>query len=282
MITKVLIANRGEIAVRVARSCRELGVPVALACSAADVDSLAARMVDETVVIGPGPAKASYLNIPAMIEACRRVGADAVHPGYGFLAENPDFAQVCRATGITFIGPPPEVMARFGDKVQARALMSAAGVPLLPGSNGPLIGPAMFRKWMTPAYERLIAPCRERGILVSLHSDGNIMPLMDEFQFAGVNIINPQDLCNGIDNLVSEVKGRACINLDIDRQTVVPFGTPEAIHDLIEEEVRKLGSLRGGLSMVCGIYPPTPPENVEAVCSALEEFRTYWFDGRGK
>lgn len=144
-----------------------------------------------------------------------------------------------------------------------------------------IISPAMFRRWFTPQYERLIAPCREAGILVSLHSDGNIMPLMDEFQFAGVNIINPQDLCNGIENLAREVKGRFCIDLDIDRQTVVPFGTRQEIRDLIEYEVRTLGSPQGGLQMVCGVYPPTPPENVDALLEAMKEFRTWWWDGRG-
>ena len=144
-----------------------------------------------------------------------------------------------------------------------------------------IISPAMFRKWMTPAYEKLIAPCAEQGMLVALHSDGHIMGLMDEFRFAGVNIINPQDLCNGIDNLVREIKGRFCIRLDVDRQTVMPFGTPQQIHDLIEDEVRRLGSPEGGLEMICGVYPPTPAENVDALLSAMENFRTYWWDGRG-
>lgn len=145
-----------------------------------------------------------------------------------------------------------------------------------------LISPAMFRRWITPAYEKLIAPCRQAGILVALHSDGNIMPLIDEFKIAGVSIINPQDLCNGIDNLAREVKGRFCIRLDVDRQFVVPYGSRQDIHDLIEEEVRKLGSPAGGLELICGIYPPTPPENVDAVLEAMKKFRTYWWDGRAK
>jgi acetyl-CoA carboxylase biotin carboxylase subunit len=135
---KVLIANRGEIAVRIARACRELGIPAALACSAEDTGSAAARLVDDVVVIGPAAAKHSYLNIPALIEAARRVGADALHPGYGFLSENPDLAEVCASAGIAFIGPPASVMAELGDKVAARAAMAAAGVPLLPGSLDPL------------------------------------------------------------------------------------------------------------------------------------------------
>lgn len=144
-----------------------------------------------------------------------------------------------------------------------------------------LISPAHFRRWILPAYKSLIAPCRERGVLIGSHSDGYIMELIDILLEAGLDMVNPQDLCNGIDNLAREVKGRVCIKLDIDRQSVVPFGTPADIRALIGEEVRKLGSPRGGLEMVCGIYPPTPPRNVDALCCALEDFRTWWFDGRG-
>ena len=144
-----------------------------------------------------------------------------------------------------------------------------------------MVSPDAFRKWITPAYKALMQPCRKAGAHVYLHSDGYIMELMDEFVAAGVTIINPQDLCNGVDNLAEEVKGRMCISLDIDRQTIVPYGTRADIRGLIEEEVRKLGSPRGGLQMIAGIYPPTPPENVDALCDAMEEFRTYWWDGRG-
>jgi len=143
-----------------------------------------------------------------------------------------------------------------------------------------IIGPHTFRRWIRPGYEKLIAPCAERGIPVALHSDGYIMDLMDEFRIAGVNIINPQDLCNGIDALAREVKGHFCIRLDIDRQTVLPFGSREDVRALIEEEVRKLGSRQGGLEMICGIYPPTPAENVDALLEAMRDFRTYWWDGR--
>jgi len=143
------------------------------------------------------------------------------------------------------------------------------------------LSPAQFAKWVTPAYQRVMQPCRGAGALVALHSDGHVMELMDEFIRCGVDIINPQDLVNGIDNLAREVKGRMCIRLDIDRQSIVPFGTRQEIHDLIEEEVRKLGSPQGGLEMICGVYPPTPAENVDALCEAMEEFRTWWWDGRG-
>jgi hypothetical protein len=142
------------------------------------------------------------------------------------------------------------------------------------------IGPQHFARWITPAYSQLMQPAKESNALVALHSDGYIMDIMAELLVAGVDIINPQDLCNGIDHLAREVKGRACIRLDIDRQSIVPFGTRSEIRGLIEEEVRKLGSPEGGLEMIAGIYPPTPAENVDALCEAMEEFRTFWWDGR--
>jgi hypothetical protein len=123
----------------------------------------------------------------------------------------------------------------------------------------------------------LMHPCRKAGAHVYFHSDGYVMELMDAFVAAGVTIINPQDLCNGIDNLAREAKGRMCISLDLDRQRIVPYGTRADIRALIEEEVRKLGAPQGGLQMIAGIYPPTPPENVDALCEALEEFRMYWW-----
>ncbi|GEM35431.1 acetyl-CoA carboxylase biotin carboxylase subunit [Nocardia neocaledoniensis NBRC 108232] len=138
---KVLVANRGEIAVRVIRTCRELGIATVAVHSAADRDSAAVRLADEHVQIGPAPAKRSYLSIPAIIEAARATGADAIHPGYGFLSEDPDFAEVCQAEGFVFVGAPPAVMARLGDKSTARALMADAGLPLLPGSRDAIDDP---------------------------------------------------------------------------------------------------------------------------------------------
>ncbi|PSL52680.1 acetyl-CoA carboxylase biotin carboxylase subunit [Saccharothrix carnea] len=138
MFTKVLIANRGEIAVRVARTCREMGIGVVAVYSTEDRDSAVVRLADESVHIGPGPARRSYLNIPAVVEAALRTGADAVHPGYGFLSEDPDFAEVCVDNGLVFVGPPADVIANLGDKAAARVLMAEAGVPVLPGSTGPL------------------------------------------------------------------------------------------------------------------------------------------------
>jgi acetyl-CoA carboxylase biotin carboxylase subunit len=138
MISKILIANRGEIALRVIRACRELGIRSVAVYSTRDADSRPVRLADESVHIGPASAKHSYLNAAAVLQAALNTGADAVHPGYGFLSEDADFAEACQANGITMIGPPSEVMAVLGSKVSARALMARAGLPLLPGSTDPL------------------------------------------------------------------------------------------------------------------------------------------------
>jgi acetyl-CoA carboxylase biotin carboxylase subunit len=129
----VLIANRGEIALRVLRACREAGLSPAMVHSEADRDSLPVRLADAAWPIGPSPAAESYLRIEAILEAARRTGSDAVHPGYGFLAENSDFAQACADAGLTFIGPSPRALRLMGDKVEARRLAAEAGVPVIPG-----------------------------------------------------------------------------------------------------------------------------------------------------
>jgi acetyl-CoA carboxylase biotin carboxylase subunit len=135
LFKKVLIANRGEIALRVIRACREAGLRSVAVHSTSDADSLHVRFADEKVCIGPSPARQSYLNIPAIISAAEISGADAVHPGYGFLAENAHFADDEQRCGLHWIGPQPEVMRLMGDKVSARKAMSAAGVPILPGTG---------------------------------------------------------------------------------------------------------------------------------------------------
>jgi acetyl-CoA carboxylase biotin carboxylase subunit len=135
---KVLIANRGEIALRVARACREMGVKSVAVFSTADAESAVVRFADEAVQIGPPAVGRSYLHIPSLIGAALKTGADAIHPGYGFLSEDPYFAEICTDEGITFIGPKPDVMEKVGDKATARQLMSAAGLPLLPGTVEPV------------------------------------------------------------------------------------------------------------------------------------------------
>jgi len=136
VIKKVLIANRGEIALRVIRACKELGISTVAVYSEADRDSLHVRFADEAVCIGPPPSKESYLVIPRIIAAAEITNADAIHPGYGFLAENPAFAEACRDNDIIFIGPSAEAIELMGDKAKAREVMERAGVPVVPGSEG--------------------------------------------------------------------------------------------------------------------------------------------------
>lgn len=136
MFKKILIANRGEIALRIQRTCKEMGIGTVAVYSSADADSLHVRFADEAVCIGPPPSAKSYLSIPNIIAAAEITGVDAIHPGYGFLAENAEFAQVCSDYGIKFIGPSPEAIIGMGDKASAKATMKKAGVPVVPGSDG--------------------------------------------------------------------------------------------------------------------------------------------------
>jgi acetyl-CoA carboxylase, biotin carboxylase subunit len=138
MFDKILIANRGEIALRVLRACKELGIPSVAVHSTADEDAMHVRLADESVCIGPPPARDSYLNIPALLSACEITGADAVHPGYGFLAENARFAEILAEHDIHFIGPKPEHIRLMGDKIEARRTAERLGMPVVPGSNGGL------------------------------------------------------------------------------------------------------------------------------------------------
>lgn len=135
MFKKILVANRGEIALRVIRACKEMGIKTVAVYSQADADSLHVRFADEAVCIGPARAKDSYLNIPRLIGAAEITNADAIHPGYGFLAENAQFAEICQESDLAFVGPKPETITRMGDKALARRTMMEAGVPILPGAK---------------------------------------------------------------------------------------------------------------------------------------------------
>src|ERR1700732_4515192 len=136
MFQKILVANRGEIALRVICACKELGISTVAVYSEADRNSLHVRFADEAVCIGPARSSESYLNIPHVISAAEITNVDAIHPGYGFLSENANFAEVCEASHITFIGPTPDLLRMMGEKDQAKEAMAAAGIPVIPGSAG--------------------------------------------------------------------------------------------------------------------------------------------------
>ena len=138
MLRRVLIANRGEIALRILRACRELGMETVAVYSTADAEAMHVQLATQAVCIGPAPTAQSYLNMRALLTVAKATGCDAVHPGYGFISENADFAQACAAEGLTFIGPPPEAIRKAGSKSSARTLMREAGVPVTPGSDGPV------------------------------------------------------------------------------------------------------------------------------------------------
>ena len=146
MFKKILIANRGEIALRIQRACRELGVKAVMVYSEADRDAKYIRLADESVCIGPAPSKDSYLNMPAIISAAEVTDAEAIHPGYGFLSENADFAERVEKSGFKFIGPSPESIRMMGDKVTAKQTMIKTGVPCVPGSEGALPDDAVMIK----------------------------------------------------------------------------------------------------------------------------------------
>src|SRR6266705_2874738 len=140
MFDKILIANRGEIALRILRACKELGIATVAVHSTADADAMHVRLADESVCIGPPPSKDSYLNIPALLAACEITGADAVHPGYGFLSENARFAEILADHNLHFIGPKAEHIRLMGDKIEAKKTAKKLGIPVVPGSDG-AVGP---------------------------------------------------------------------------------------------------------------------------------------------
>ncbi len=142
--------------------------------------------------------------------------------------------------------------------------------------RGPMLSPQHFRTYIKPIYERLMAPAHKAGCLVHMHSDGDIRDLVDDLVVSGVDALNLQDLVNGIDWIEANLKGRVCIDIDIDRQQITRFGNPEQIDKLIREEVEKLGSREGGLMMIYGLYPGIPLENVKAIMDAMERYASYY------
>ncbi len=172
MFTKILIANRGEIALRVLRACKELGISTVAVHSTADADAMHVRLADESVCIGPAPARDSYLNIPALMAACEITGADAVHPGYGFLSENARFAEILEAHNITFIGPTSDHIRIMGDKIEAKQTAKRLGIPVVPGSDGAVTpkddAHAIAREIGYPVLVKAAAGGGGRGMKVAL------------------------------------------------------------------------------------------------------------------
>jgi acetyl-CoA carboxylase biotin carboxylase subunit len=181
LFRKILIANRGEIALRILRACHDLGVRAVVAYSDVDRESLPVRLADEAVCIGPAQAARSYNNIPAIISAALITGCDAIHPGYGFLAENPYLAEVCGQVGVTFIGPRPEVIELMGNKAEARKTMKQAGLPIVPGSDGPLenLGSArqIARRVGYPMLVKAVAGGGGRGMRI-VQDEGDLVRAM--------------------------------------------------------------------------------------------------------
>ncbi len=140
---------------------------------------------------------------------------------------------------------------------------------------GPMISPDNFRKYIMPSYQRLMKPVRDKGVIVHMHSDGDIRDLVDDIIEGGVQVINLQDLVNGIDWIAARFAGKVCVELDVDRQSITPFGTPSQIDALVREEVEKLSTPQGGLMLVYGVYPGVPLENIKAVMDALEKYSGY-------
>jgi acetyl-CoA carboxylase biotin carboxylase subunit len=194
MLEKVVIANRGEIALRILRACQELGINTVAVYSVADRDLKHVRLADESVCIGPAPSSASYLNIPAIISAAEVTDADAIHPGYGFLSENDDFAEQVERSGFVFIGPRPDTIRTMGDKVAAIRAMKAAGVPCVPGSDGPLgdddkANIAMARKIGYPIIIKAAGGGGGRGMRV-VHAEAALLAAISLTRTEAKNAFN--------------------------------------------------------------------------------------------
>lgn len=197
MFNKVLIANRGEIALRIIRACKELGIKSVLVYSKADEDSLPVRLADQAVCIGPAPSNQSYLLIERIISVAEICDVDAVHPGYGFLAENAHFADVCKSCNITFIGPTPEQMSAMGDKAVARETMKKAGVPITPGSNGVIDSEekalTIARKLKYPVIVKASAGGGGRGMRTA-HNDHSLVQAFHQARTEAQNAFGNGDV----------------------------------------------------------------------------------------
>ena len=192
MFDKILIANRGEIALRVLRACKELGINTVAVHSTADADAMHVRLADESVCIGPPPSKDSYLNVPALLAACEITGADAVHPGYGFLSENARFAEILAEHNLHFIGPKAEHIRLMGDKIEAKKTAKKFGIPVVPGSDGAVTpdddAMAIGKAIGFPVLVKAAAGGGGRGMKVAHTADDLMMALIDGVQRGQVGV----------------------------------------------------------------------------------------------
>lgn len=197
MFKKILIANRGEIALRIVRACKEMGIASVVVHSTADANGMAVRMADESVCIGPAPSRQSYLNIPAILSAATITGADAVHPGIGFLSENEQFARMVEEHGFTFIGPTPDHIAKMGDKAVAKDTVKALGLPVVPGSDGILKSPEegleLAKKIGFPVLLKAVAGGGGKGMKVA-HSEDDFKSAYSMASTEAKNAFNNGDL----------------------------------------------------------------------------------------
>jgi len=237
--------------------------------------SAAGQAASEQTAAGPSAANSARL---------RRLKTASLRHGH-------TFQQLCDLRGYTNLmldmaDQEPrlwrliEMVENFNLALVQRDLAAGAewmGYPEdLGAQRGPLISPAHFRKYIQPVYRRLIAPARQAGAVVHMHSDGHLHALVDDLLACEIDVLNLQDLVNGIEWIAEQVKGRVCIDLDIDRQQITTRGTPEQIDALIRREVEALGSPQGGLTMIYGLYPGTPLENARAVAQAMRRYAGYW------
>ena len=221
---------------------------------------------------------------PRQARAVGRLGNDGLQHGHTFqmLADIRGYENLLfdMADDEPKLGSLIEMVEQFNLAIVQRYIDLGAEWMSFPEDlgmqKGPMISPSQFRKYIKPTYERLMTPAREAGCVIHMHSDGDIRDLLDDIIDCGVDVINLQDLVNGVDWIKDHLAGRVCIDLDIDRQNITRFGTPEQIDDLIREEVKKLGSRQGGLMMIYGLYPGVPLENVKALMDTMESYATYY------
>ncbi len=212
---------------------------------------------------------------------------------YGDLRHGHTFLQLCDLRGyenlLIDMAEDEPLLFELIEKLEAFNLAQIrhfvrAGVDMLRipedlgAQYGPMLRPEDFRHWIKPSYQRLMAPAREAGIAIHMHSDGDIRLLCDDIIEGGVDVLNLQDLVNGVDWIGGKFRGKTCIELDIDRQKITPFGKPRDIEKLIREEVEKVGCTEGGLMMIYGLYPGVPLENVKALMDAMEKYAFYYSD----